>query len=307
MRGDEGSDASGSVDTTVAVAKGGTLAVNGGTVTVANTTVEDGSVNVNGGAASFGNLTVSGDATIATAEEAAATQVDKLTLGGGSITITGALQAGGLALAEVPADSYQVNIGTTGEDGKAGKLALHTDTLAGASYFLDPVYVDGQDVSEGSSLKYAGTKVDGSVVVGENSYAVFGSTDDAALLDVFKKGHLTWGNGEGEVLSAVYVAAPIAIDAAAGGLKADGTINQGSADKTVVAGAVHFAANSALVADVSGLTADTALITADSVTVEEGSKAVVIGDLKQNIGYMLTTDLAQNQNWANNLVSGNAL
>ncbi len=303
------SEAAASVGSKLEVVSGAALEVNGGNLAITEAAVDSGTVAVNGGAASFESLTMSGKSTLETAREAAATTVESLTLGSGTLTITGALQASNLQIAQ-DAQNVSINIGTTGEAGKAGDLTIASQSLQGASYFLDPVYVDGQTIEDASALKFAGDKIDGRIVVGENSYAVLGSTDASGIFDAADKGYLSWGDGEGENLAAVYVAKPVTIDAASGGLKVDGTVNANSGDKTVTAGSVVFAANSALVADVTGLDGTTAVITAsnpESITVAEGSKAVPVGDIRQGVGYLLTNNTAQNLNWADNLVAGNAL
>lgn len=293
----------GTLSTVVTVEKQGTLAVNSGNFSIENVTLSQGKVEVSGGKVDFGHI-IASEGSIAVSEKGQAA-ADKITAGG-EVTLTGALTAGEIALeAEKTAT---INIGTTGDSGKAGVLKLLGKTLAGISYFLDPVYVDGQTVDGASSLAFEGTTVDGRVVAGENSYVVLGTSDDSALKEVFNKGTLTWGDKDGQVLAAAYVAGPVKIDATAGGLKVDGTVNQNSGDKTVATGTVVFASNSALVADVSGITAnDQPLITADVVSVAEGAKAVLIGDIKQSIGYQLTSDTQQNQNWAGNVIAGNGM
>ena len=142
------------------------------------------------------------------------------------------------------------------------------------------------------------------MAVGQNSYVVLGGTDDSNLTAAFNSGKVTWGNADGAVLAAAYVAKPITIDSTTGGLLVDGTL---TSSQDVTAGSVTFAANSALVADVTNVTDGTALIKADTVSVTEGSKAVLVGTLRQGTTYMLTSDADANLNWADNLVAGNAL
>lgn len=295
----------GKLSSAVTVGNSGTLAVNSGTFTVSNTTVEaGGTVAVAGGKATFENVVSKGGAIDGAG---GSTLIQKIDLEAGSTTTI----TGSVSIDEIvdKASNGTINVGTLGDQevtGKAGDLTITGEKLNGTTFFLDPIFVDGQGVEDASSLKFAGKTIDGKVIVGENSYAVFGSTNDSAFLDVFNQGDLSWGNKDGDVLAAAFVAAPITIDSTLGGLRVDGTQRAAS---DIANGTVYFAKNSALVADVSEITdSNTALITADKgVTVEVGSKAVIVGDIKQSIGYKLTNDQEQNQNWADNLIAGNAM
>lgn len=295
----------GKLSSAVTVGNSGTLAVNSGTFTVSNATVEaGGTVAVAGGKATFENVVSKGGAIDGAG---GSTLIQKIDLEAGSTTTI----TGSVSIDEIvdKASNGTINVGTLGDQevtGKAGDLTITGEKLNGTTFFLDPIFVDGQGVEDASSLKFAGKTIDGKVIVGENSYAVFGSTNDSAFLDVFNQGDLSWGNKDGDVLAAAFVAAPITIDSTLGGLRVDGTQRAAS---DIANGTVYFAKNSALVADVSEITdSNTALITADKgVTVEVGSKAVIVGDIKQSIGYKLTNDQEQNQNWADNLIAGNAM
>ena len=295
----------GKLSSAVTVGDSGTLAVNSGTFTVSNATVEaGGTVAVAGGKATFENVVSKGGAIDGAGGSTFIENIDLET--GSTTTITGSV-----SIDEIvdKASNGTINVGTLGDQeapGKAGDLTITGEKLNGTTFFLDPIYVDGQGVEDASSLKFAGKTIDGKVIVGENSYAVFGSTNDSAFLDVFNQGDLSWGNKDGDVLAAAFVAAPITINSTLGGLRVDGTQRAAS---DIANGTVYFAKNSALVADVSEITdSNTALITADNgVTVEVGSKAVIVGDIKQSIDYKLTNDQEQNQNWADNLIAGNAM
>ena len=285
-------------------AKKGMINIDAGNVTFNKLTADEGAINISDGASvAVSSLTLQGDSQIAAGTNMAVTKLVLDKTADAAHEITGAMTIDELA---VNGDkNVTLNIGTEGENGTRGDLTLKGDSLAGLSFFLDPAYVDGQTIADGSRLMFAGDTVDGKVAVGQNSYVVLGGTDDSNLTAAFNSGKVTWGNADGAVLAAAYVAKPITIDSSTGGLLVDGKL---TSSQDVRAGSVTFKANSALVADVTNVTdSTTALITADSVSVAEGSKAVLVGTLRQGVNYMLTSNAAANLNWADNLVAGNAL
>lgn len=310
----------GQISTALTVGENGTLAVKTGDFKLGDVTAEKGKVNVDAGKVTIeklttnegtltigdaatvavSNLTLKGDSQIAAGKNLSVKEL-KLDQAGGSHTITGGMTIDKLASA---ADNVLFNIGTEGENGARGDLTLKGNSLAGLSFFLDPAYVDGQTIADGSRLMFAGDTVDGKVAVGQNSYVVLGGTDDSNLTAAFNSGKVTWGNADGAVLAAAYVAKPITIDLSTGGLLVDGRL---TSSQDVTAGSVTFKANSALVADVTNVTDGMTMITADSITVEEGSKAVLVGTLHQGTTYKLTNVTDANLAWQDNLVAGNAL
>lgn len=284
-------------------AKKGMVNIDAGKVTFDKLTADEGAINISDGASvAVSSLTLQGDSQIAAGTNMAVTKLVLDKTADAAHEITGAMTIDELA---VTGDkNVTLNIGTEGENGTRGDLTLKGNSLAGLSFFLDPAYVDGQTIADGSRLMFAGDTIDGKVAVGQNSYVVLGGTDDSNLTAAFNSGKVTWGNADGAVLAAAYVAKPITIDSSTGGLLVNGTL---TSSQDVMAGTVTFAANSALVADVTNVTDRTALITADSVSVAEGSKAVLVGTLRQGVNYMLTSNAAANLNWKYNLVAGNAL
>ena len=284
-------------------AKKGKVNVDAGKVTFDKLTADEGSINISDGASvAVANLKLQGDSQIAAGKNLSVTELVLDTTAEASHEITGTMSIDKLGV--TGDQKVTLNIGTEGENGARGDLTVKGGSLKGLSFFLDPAYVDGQTIADGSRLVFAGDTIDGKVAVGQNSYVVLGGTDDSAVTAVFNEGKVTWGNADGAVLAAAYVAKPITIDSTTGGLLVDGTL---TSSQDVTAGSVTFAANSALVADVTNVTDGTALITADNVSVAEGSKAVLVGTLRQGTTYMLTSDADANLNWADNLVAGNAL
>ena len=312
----------GQISAALTVEENGTLAVKTGDFKLADVTAEKGKVNVDAGKVTIeklttnegtltigdaatvavSNLTLKGDSQIAAGKNLSVKEL-KLDQAGGSHTITGGMTIDKLASA---ADNVLFNIGTEGENGTRGDVTVKGNSLAGLNFFLDPAYVDGQTIADGSRLVFEGSAVDGKITVGQNSYVVLGGTDDSNLTAAFNSGKVTWGNADGAVLAAAYVASPVKIDASKGALVVDGSLTTAPATAPT-AGSVTFAANSALVADVTNVTDGTAMIKADSISVAEGSKAVLVGTLHQGTTYTLTSDADANLKWADNLVAGNAL
>lgn len=296
----------GKLSSAVTVGNSGTLAVNSGKFTVSNATVEaGGTVAVAGGEATFEKLQTSGG-TIDVTDGSAS--IGNMNLGSGNTTILGSVTVYTIQAGNQKADSV-VNIGSAGDNGRAGKLTIESGSLGGATYFLDPAY--GNGIEQGSSLKFAGNDIDGKLIAGQNSYLVLGSTDDSELLKLFAEGNannLVWGGEEGQIGAAVYVAAPITVKEG-GYIYADAGLttlgDNWSNDK-----AVYFASNSALVANVTDAEDGKAMITVENsgaVEISENSKAILVGDIRQDVTYKLINDDVANKEWGDNLMAGNGM
>lgn len=295
----------GKLSSAVTVGNSGTLAVNSGKFTVSNATVEaGGTVAVAGGEATFEELQTNGGTIDVTGGSAS---IGNMNLGAGNTTILGSVTVDKIQVGNQKEGSV-VNIGTAGDNGRAGKLTIKSDSLGGATYFLDPAYGDG--IEQGSSLKFAGKNIDGKLIAGQNSYLVLGSTDDSELLKLFAENEsLKWGSGEGQIGAAVYVGAPITVDAS-GYIYADADLTSIKDLGEIKGGSVYFNSNSALVANVSEAEDGQAMITVGkgaSVEIGENSKAILVGDIRQDITYKLINDDAANKEWGDNLMAGNGM
>ncbi len=296
----------GKLSSAVTVGNSGTLAVNSGKFTVSNATVEaGGTVAVAGGEATFEKLQTSGG-TIDVTDGSAS--IGNMNLGSGNTTILGSVTVYTIQAGNQKADSV-VNIGSAGDNGRAGKLTIESGSLGGATYFLDPAY--GNGIEQVSSLMFAVNYIDGKLIAGQNSYLVLGSTDDSELLKLFAEGNannLVWGGEEGQIGAAVYVAAPITVKEG-GYIYADAGLttlgDNWSNDK-----AVYFASNSALVANVTDAEDGKAMITVENsgaVEISENSKAILVGDIRQDVTYKLINDDVANKEWGDNLMAGNGM
>ena len=300
--GSESGMKKGTLSATVDLTQNATLTAQNGTFTVETVKAQSANIAVTGGELTVNKLDVAGTSAISSGVTGK-TKVAELSVGkDGTTTVTGAVSADKIvALSE---GNATINIGKTGEDGERGDLTIGEGSIKGLTFFLDPTWVDGQEVTDASRLVLNQTTLDGNVIVGENSYVVLGTDTDADFVKLFADKTLTWGKGEGKTLAAAYVAKPI--DVTAGSLVVDGT--RTSAPANEAAGTVKFAAGSVLVADVTDLTTDKALITGTTFDVDAASKAVIIGQLKNGETYKLTTD-ADSKFWntEKTLVAGNKL
>ena len=298
--GSESDQKAGTLSATVNLTQKATLTAQNGAFTVEAVKAQDANVAVNSAELIVNKLEMSGTSAISS-NATGKTKVAELSFGqDGTTTVTGAVSADKI----VAQGNATINIGKTGDDGERGDLTIGEGSIKGLTFFLDPTWVDGQEVTEASRLVLKQTTLDGNVVVGENSYVVLGTDTDAEFVKLFADKTLTWGNGEGKTLAAAYVAKPI--DVTAGSLVVDGTLTSAPANEA--AGTVKFAAGSVLVADVTDLTTDKALITGTTFDVADTSKAVIIGKLKNGETYKLTTVAgATFWNTEETLVAGNKL
>ena len=301
--GSESGMKQGTLSATVDLTQNATLTAQNGTFTVEAVKAQSANIAVTGGELTVNKLDVSGASAISSGVTGK-TKVAELSVGkDGTTTVTGAVSADKI----VAAGNAVINIGKTGtaeEGGMRGDLTIGEGSIKGLTFFLDPTWVEGKEVTDASRLVLNRTTVDGNVIVGENSYVVLGTDSDAEFVKLFNDKTLTWGKGEGRTLAAAYVAKPI--DVTAGSLVVDGT--RTSAPANEAAGTVKFAAGSVLVADVTDLTTDKALITGTTFDVDAASKAVIIGQLKNGETYKLTSDVtADFWNTEETLVAGNKL
>ena len=264
---------SGKLSTPVTVqGEGAALNVNAGTFEIADLTVDSAKLTVNNAQATVGSLKLNGTTTA---------------------TIAGSMEVTNLTGSE----GSTVNVGNS--DTRGDLVLGEASKLNGMAFFLDPVWKDGMEVTDASRLVFKNASVDAKIAAGQNSFVVFGSGDMTNFTPVFGK-QVTWGDSG--VLAAAYVAQPITV-AANGGLVVDGDMTTYAAPTD---GAVKFAKNSVLVADVTSLKEGQALITANSFDVDKASKTVVVGDMKNGATYQLTDGTGTL--WtADNIVSGNAL
>lgn len=192
---------------------------------------------------------------------------------------------------------------TIGSEESAGALISGNTKLNGASIVFDPIWKDGQTITQGSkgALNFSNDAMDGNLIVGENSTLSLGTTDTSIAETAFKQTGLTWGKDG--ILSAVYV--DHAQDISNGALLVDE-----SADGTEIltTGEVCFADGSLLMVNGDSIRQDNsyAISGANSVTVS-GSK-LYIDNADKGTFYIIKADTDIQESWKDSdIISNNAL
>lgn len=256
----------------------------------ANVTVNSGAVE-----AVSGNTTVNGD----------------INLNGGTLNVNGnAILTANKAL--TAQNGVNINIGN---EGSSGTLLAGDVKLNGAAVYLDPVWKDGQTIGDASKagLVFAeNTNIDGNLIVGENSVLTLGSTNTDLAERAFGKTGQEWGNGENDVLSAVYVASPQ--DISNGSLFVD---KNATGTESLQKGEVNFGKNSILMIDGSKINGTTVAIngvTAAQVAQNDedkqnGAKLYIDNaENKQSYTILAGTGVEATDKWADeNVVADNIL
>ena len=178
-----------------------------------------------------------------------------------------------------------------GSDGARAVLAVEDlKVAAGATLFLDPEWKNdpSQDTVENATIVTADSAtIDGNVVVGRNSLAVIGMTQDDGIATLKKFSELAWGP-EGTTAAAV-LGTPVTIGDA-GALTIDGSLEAPTSGTGVT-----IAANSALVIDASQGSETTPYVTG-ALTNNGGTIAVanatigkfMLADTVTNSGTLIT-------------------
>lgn len=284
--GTSAGDTAGAISGSVRLAGGSNLTVKGGSFSVADVWVYRESTIAN-----------QGDKPL---------EIGTLSLPQNSVTtITGAVTVNGfeeVSLDALSASPAVIRIGTNssnaGEENAAGALTVKGNTLSGLTFFLDPAWENGSEITGASSLIYSGTTVDGNLVVGQNSYVVLGADSADALTDLFSDGTLTWGSGA--LTAAVYVGSPVTVST--GSLTVDGSLT--SVPATAASGSVTFAANSVLAVS-STAASGTAAVTATTFTVDASAVAVIVGDIDTAQSYTLLSDGSAGVAWSGTVKAAN--
>lgn len=263
----------------VTVNKDSVLNVNGKTTVTNGVTLNGGSVNVGNGTLETTDVTANGNSTIT-----GTAKVDNLT----------------------GASNAVINVGN---DKAAGKVTVNNAALNGATVFLDPMWVDGTEITDASQMAVAGTDgkvaADGKYVVGRNSVMSFGVGNNEKAQETFAKTGLTWGE---DATAGLYING--SVNVADGAVVVDG--KQTAATDAYVApanGTFTAAANSVVMVDGQDITDNDAAITGvteANVTINKDSKLYIDGAQKGKTYHVI--DGVNNTGWQDaNIISNNAL
>lgn len=268
----------------VTVNEGSALNVNGQTTVTEGVELNSGSVNVNNGTLVSKDVTVTGKVNIT-----------------GNADITNLTVVKGIDGRST--DSSVINIGNSK---KAGNVTVETADLQGATVFLDPTWVDGDEITDASKMAVAGKNgkvtLNGKYVVGENSVMSFGVNNNEKAQETFAKTGLTWGE---DATAGLYING--SVNVADGAVVVDG--KQTAAPDAPANGTFTAAANSVVMVDGTAITGNDAAITGvteANVTINKDSKLYIDGAQKGKTYHVI--DGVNNTGWQDaNIISNNAL
>lgn len=264
----------------VTVNEGSALNVNGKTNVTNGVTLNGGSINVGNGTLENTDVTANGNSTIT-----GTAKVD---------TLTGASDA-------------VINVGN---DKAAGKVTVNNAALNGATVFLDPMWVDGTEITDASQMAVVGTDgkvaADGKYVVGQNSVMSFGVDNNEKAQETFAKTGLTWGKDA--ITAGLYING--SVDLTKGAVVVDGSKTKApDTSSAPTNGTFTAAANSVVMVDGQAITGNNAAITGvteANVTIDKDSKLYIDGAKKNETYHVI--DGVNNTGWQDaNIISNNAL
>lgn len=268
----------------VTVNEGSALNVNGQTTVTEGVELNSGSVNVNNG-----------------------TLVSKDVTATGKVNITGNADITNLTVVKgidgTSTDSSVINIGNSK---KAGNVTVETADLQGATVFLDPTWVDGDEITDASKMAVAGKNgkvtLNGKYVVGQNSVMSFGVNNNEKAQETFAKTGLTWGE---DATAGLYING--SVDLTNGAVVVDGSMEKVPAN-TIANGTFTAAANSIVMVNGQAINDENesaAITEAKNVDVADTSKLYIDGAKKGETYHVIAgADSAWNDT---NIISNNAL
>lgn len=263
----------------------GVLEVNAGSFTASKVIDNDGRMLVKADA----SLKIGGDLNLRAGSETTVdgrleTSADKtVTIQTGStLALNGEALFHKINVEQVSQDTTAHAVITVGNEQSAGKAVIK-ELVEGATshltFFLDPAWVEGgsNPMDAASSLVLDTAAFDGTMIVGRNSYAVFGTeADEGHLLETFKRAGLVWGSKDTTALAYVPHALDLGTD---GKIVVDGSLAKfDDFDVTKVPQDVKVAANGVLMIQaqndlITGTNALDVVFDQDAKLVVDGVKA----------------------------------
>lgn len=269
--------------------KGSVTVNNDSTLNVNGKTNVTNGVTLNGGSINVGNGTLESDITA-----------------NGNTSITGAAQVENLNVDAQNGANTVINVGNAD---KAGNVTVTNAELNGATVFLDPTWVDGDEITDASKMAVAGkdgkVTLNGKYVVGENSVMSFGVDNNEKAQETFAKTGLTWGGEEEAIIAGLYING--SVDLTNGAVVVDGSMEKVPAN-TIANGTFTAAANSIVMVNGQAINDENesaAITEAKNVDVADTSKLYIDGAKKGETYHVIAgADSAWNDT---NIISNNAL
>ena len=203
-----------------------------------------------------------------------------------------------------------------GDSTHAGILSLASgSTLTGTTVFLDPAWSVTDEITDASKLADSNTTLDYSLTVGQNSVASLGTSDNSEAETYFAQSAQSWG--EDGITAALYLAKPITLTAATGGIKVDGSLTTSNiVSNYAAANTATFGANSLLIVNTANLGGSAALkSTKGTLTVDNTAKLYLTDTASAAVGttytivsgFTTTTDAKGWYTTANNIIMNKLL
>lgn len=254
------------------------LNVNGKTTITSGVELKGGSVNVGNG-----------------------TLVSDITAKEETSTITGAVQVGTLT----GADGAVINIGN---NDKAGNVTVTNAELNGATVFLDPTWVNGDEITDASKMAVAGkdgkVTLNGKYVVGQNSVMSFGVDNNEKAQETFAKTGLTWGDEEEAIIAGLYINGSVDLNGQA--IVVDGKLTEAK-NAVTTPGTFSAAKNSIVMVDGQSIK-DTAAVSGVTDVAISSDSILYVDGAEKGETYKVLAGSGIDQGWADdNIISDNSL
>lgn len=270
----------------VTVNEGSALNVNGQTTVTEGVELNSGSVNVNNG-----------------------TLVSKDVTATGKVNITGNADITNLTVVKgidgTSTDSSVINIGN---NDKAGNVTVTNAELNGATVFLDPMWVDGTEITDASQMAVAGkdgkVTLNGKYVVGENSVMSFGVDNNEKAQETFAKTGLTWGDEEEAIIAGLYINGSVDLNGQA--IVVDGKLTEAK-NAVTTPGTFSAAKNSIVMVDGQSIK-DTAAVSGVTDVAISSDSILYVDGAEKGETYKVLAGSGIDQGWADdNIISDNSL
>ena len=223
----------------------------------------------------------------------------------GNVSITGSAVVGTLSSGEEVKTNDNTTVINIGSADKAGNVIVATADLNGATVFLDPTWVDGDEITDASKMAVAGkdgkVTLNGKYVVGENSVMSFGVDKNEKAQETFAKTGLTWGK---DAIAGLYINGSVNLNDQA--IVVDGDLKTAE-EAVTTAGTFSAAKNSIVMVDGQSIK-DTAAVSGVTDVAISSDSILYVDGAEKGKTYKVLAGSGIDQGWADaNIISDNAL